>query len=69
MMTPETAMGQASSTALEYLQTCLQYVEYAADQRHKKPSPDSIFMTAALLAVAASIDYHGAAVGGFIRKD
>jgi len=65
MMSPETAMRQAQETAYWYFKDAATAVE----ELYPKASDESKVIAASNLAIAASLDYLAAALGGHIRGD
>jgi hypothetical protein len=65
MMTPETAMRQAAITANGYFMDSVTVVE----GEYPKASFDAKAIAASNLAIAASLDYLAAVLGGHIRSD
>lgn len=63
MMSPETAMRQAKETAYWYFKDAVATVEEHFPGAHQ----DSKAIAASNLAIAASLDYLAAALGGHIR--
>jgi hypothetical protein len=62
MMSPETAMRQAAATAIGYLMDSVAAVE----ETYPKASHDAKAIAASNLAIAASLDYLAAQLGGCI---
>lgn len=63
-MKPETAMRQAGETAYNYFSACLKFIE--SDAEGKNISDECKFHCASRLALAASIDFATAQLGGLI---
>ncbi len=64
MLTPEGAMNQAGMTAIEYFDVCYKYIH----ARHPNVSEEVKMQCASRMAIAASIDYATAILGGVVSK-
>lgn len=62
MLTPESAMNQAGTTAIEYFAVCYKYL----DGIHPNVSEEVKMQCASRMALAASIDYATAFFGGVV---
>lgn len=65
MLTPESAMNQASMTAMEYFAACYKYL----DKAHPDVSEEVKMQCASRMTVAASIDYATGFLGGAVEGE